>query len=69
MEEVFRALKKTKSNKRQKKKTHQFHLRILYLAKLSFRIEGGIKIFHDKQKLKQYMITTEDSKRNPTHRR
>jgi hypothetical protein len=30
--------------------------RVLYPAKLSFKIEGGIKIFHDKQKLKQYMI-------------
>jgi hypothetical protein len=26
-------------------------------AKLSFKICGGIKVFHDKQKLKQYMIT------------
>jgi hypothetical protein len=31
--------------------------RVLYPAKLSFKIEGGIKIFHDKQKLKQYMTT------------
>jgi hypothetical protein len=28
-----------------------------YPAKLSFKIEGMIKIFHDKQKLKQYMTT------------
>jgi hypothetical protein len=31
--------------------------RIPYPAKLSFKIDGGIKIFHDKQKLKQYMTT------------
>jgi hypothetical protein len=30
---------------------------MLYLAKLSFIIEGVAKIFHDKQKLKQYMTT------------
>jgi hypothetical protein len=29
----------------------------LYPAKLSFKIDGAIKIFHNKQKLKQYMIT------------
>jgi hypothetical protein len=29
--------------------------RILYPAKLSFKIDGATKIFHDKQKLKQYM--------------
>jgi hypothetical protein len=34
-----------------------FNLRILYLAKLSFNIYRAIKIFHDKQKLKQYMTT------------
>jgi hypothetical protein len=27
------------------------------LTKLSFKIDGGIKIFHNKQKLKQYMTT------------
>jgi hypothetical protein len=31
--------------------------RILYQAKLSFKIDGAIKVFHDKQKLKQYMTT------------
>jgi hypothetical protein len=31
--------------------------RILYPAKLSFKIDGPIKVFHDKQKLKQYMTT------------
>jgi hypothetical protein len=43
---VFRALNGNK-----------FNPRILYPAKLSFKINGAIKIFHDKQKLKQYMTT------------
>jgi hypothetical protein len=34
-----------------------FNPRILYPAKLSFKIDGATKIFHDKQKLKQYMTT------------
>jgi hypothetical protein len=34
-----------------------FGLRILYPVKISFKIDGAIKIFHDKQKLKQYMTT------------
>jgi hypothetical protein len=34
-----------------------FNPRILYPAKLSFKIGGAIKVFHDKQKLKQYMTT------------
>jgi hypothetical protein len=36
---------------------NNFHPRILYLAKLSFKIDGAIKVFHDKQKQKQYMTT------------
>ena len=32
-------------------------LRILYPAQLSFRIEGEIKAFLDKQKLKEFMTT------------
>jgi vacuolar-type H+-ATPase catalytic subunit A/Vma1 len=36
---------------------NNFNSRILYLAKLSFKIDGAIKVFHDKQKLKQYMTT------------
>jgi hypothetical protein len=36
---------------------NNFNLRILYPAKLSFKIDGAIKVFHDKQKLKQYMTT------------
>jgi hypothetical protein len=34
-----------------------FNPRILYPAKLSSKIDGAIKVFHDKQKLKQYMTT------------
>jgi hypothetical protein len=34
-----------------------FNPRILYPAKLSFKIDGAIKVLHDKQKLKQYMTT------------
>jgi hypothetical protein len=44
--EVFRALNE-----------NNFNPRILYPAKLSFKIDGAIKVFHDKQKLKQYMTT------------
>jgi hypothetical protein len=33
-----------------------FNPRILYCAKI-FKIDGAIKIFHDKLKLKQYMTT------------
>jgi hypothetical protein len=44
--EVFQALNE-----------NNFHPRIVYPAKVSFKIDGAIKIFHDKQKLKQYMIT------------
>jgi hypothetical protein len=31
--------------------------RIIYPAKLSFKIDGAIKVFHNKQKLKHYMTT------------
>jgi hypothetical protein len=44
--EVFQALNE-----------NNFNPRILYPEKLSFKIDGAIKVFHDKQKLKQYMIT------------
>jgi hypothetical protein len=44
--EIFWALKENK-----------FNPRILYLAKLSFKIDGAIKVFHDKQKLKQYVTS------------
>jgi hypothetical protein len=36
---------------------NNFNPRILYPAKLSFKIDGAIKVFHDKQKLKQYTTT------------
>jgi hypothetical protein len=36
---------------------NNFSPRILYPAKLSFKIDGAIKVFHDEQKLKQYMTT------------
>jgi hypothetical protein len=36
---------------------NNFNSRILYPAKLLFKIDGSIKVFHDKQKLKQYMTT------------
>jgi hypothetical protein len=43
---VFRALNE-----------NNFNPRILYPAKPSFKIDGTIKVFHGKQKLKQYMTT------------
>jgi hypothetical protein len=36
-------------------KENNFSPRILFPEKLSFKIDGRIKVFHDKQKLKQYM--------------
>jgi hypothetical protein len=36
---------------------NNFKPRILYPAKLSVKIDGAIKVFHDKQKLKQYVTT------------
>jgi superfamily I DNA and RNA helicase len=36
---------------------NNFNLKILYPAKLSFKIDRTIKVIHDKQKLKQYMTT------------
>jgi hypothetical protein len=60
--EVFQALKE-----------NNFNPRILYPAKLSFKIDGAIKVFHIKRKLKQCMTTkattTKDSSRNPAHRK
>jgi hypothetical protein len=41
---------------------NNFSLRKLYPAKLSFKIDGAIKTFHDKQKLKQYMTTKSQQK-------
>jgi hypothetical protein len=36
---------------------NNFNTKILYPAKLSLKIDGAINVFHDKQKLKQYMTT------------
>jgi hypothetical protein len=36
---------------------NNFNPRIPSLAKVSFKIDGTIKVFHDKHKLKQYMTT------------
>jgi hypothetical protein len=36
---------------------NNFKSRIFCPAKLSFKIDGAIKIFHNKQKLKKYMTT------------
>ena len=38
-------------------KSRDLQLRLLYPAKLSFRIEGQIKSFPDKKKLKDFIIT------------
>ena len=38
-------------------KGKDLHLRLVYLAKLSFRMEGQIKCFPDKVKLKEFIIT------------
>jgi hypothetical protein len=37
--------------------SENFNPRILYPGKLPFKIDGAIKILHDKKKLKQYMTT------------
>jgi hypothetical protein len=36
---------------------NNFNPWIFYPAKLSFKIDGAMKVFNDKQKLKQYMTT------------
>ena len=38
-------------------KSKDLHPRLLYPAKLSFRMEGKIKCFSDKVKLKKFIIT------------
>ena len=38
-------------------KSEDLHPRLLYPAKLSFRMEGQIKCFPDKVKLKEFIIT------------
>jgi hypothetical protein len=50
--EVFQALNE-----------NNFSPMILYPAKLSFKIDGAIKIFHDKQKLKQYITPSHHYRR------
>jgi hypothetical protein len=47
---------------------NNFYSRILYPAKLSFKIDGAVKVFHDKQKLKQYM-TTKPPYKDSSHRK
>jgi hypothetical protein len=44
--EVFQALNENNIN-----------IRICYQAKLSLKIDGSIKVFHDKQKIKQHIAT------------
>jgi hypothetical protein len=60
--EIFRALNE-----------NNFNPRILYPEKLSFKIDGAVKVFHDKQKLKQYVkhkaTTTKDSSRDSARRK
>jgi hypothetical protein len=46
LNEVFQALNE-----------NNFSPRILSPAKLAFKTDGAIKIFHDEKKLKQYMTT------------
>jgi hypothetical protein len=52
---------------------NNFNPRILYPAKLSLKIDGTIRVFHDMQKPKQYMTTKPplqiDSSRNSAHRK
>ena len=38
-------------------KSRDLYIKLLYPAKLSFRIEGEIKSFPDKKKLKEFIIT------------
>jgi hypothetical protein len=51
---------------------NNFNPRILYPEKLSFKIDGAIKVFHDQQKIRIYdhqAITTKDSSRNSAYRK
>jgi hypothetical protein len=54
--EILKA-KRTWSEVFQALNENNFNPRILYPAKLSLKIDGTIKVFHNKQKLKQYMTT------------
>jgi hypothetical protein len=44
---------------------NNFSPKILYPAKLSFKIDKAIKIFHNKQNLKQYMTTKSSLQKIP----
>jgi hypothetical protein len=44
---------------------NSFNPRILYPAKLSFKIDGAIKVFHEKQKLNQYMTNKSPPQDSP----
>jgi hypothetical protein len=51
---------------------NNFNPRIFYPAKLSFKIDGAIKVFHDKHKQTIYdhkATTTKDSSRDSAHRK
>jgi hypothetical protein len=52
---------------------NNFNPRILHPAKLSFKIDGAIKVFHNEQKLKKICdhkaATTKDSARDSAHRK
>jgi acid stress-induced BolA-like protein IbaG/YrbA len=52
---------------------NNFNLSVLYPAKLSFKIDVATNIFHDKQRLKQYMTTKPPLQKilskNPAHRK
>jgi hypothetical protein len=49
-------------NSKQQKWTY-YQKELIYSTKLSFKIDGEIKVFHDKQKLKQYVTTNHHNKR------
>jgi hypothetical protein len=49
---------------------NNFNPRILYSAKLSFKIDGAIKVFHEtKTKCDHKATTTKDSSRDLAHRK
>jgi hypothetical protein len=43
---------------------NNFNPRILYSAKLSFKVDGVIKVFHNKKKQKEYMTTKPSLQKN-----
>ena len=46
-----------KENNLQKKKENNLQPRLLYPARISFKYEGEIKTFSDKQKLREFCTT------------